>query len=75
MADELTRAQRIGLAIRKARQDKGWSLRDLDLAANVSKNYIWRLEHPGTGTRRVGAKVLGALADALDLSIDDLYRK
>jgi transcriptional regulator with XRE-family HTH domain len=69
----LSDAQRLGQVIRAARRAKGWSLRDLDRAAGVASNYLWSIEKPGKNIRRPGAEVLGKLADALDLSLDDLY--
>jgi transcriptional regulator with XRE-family HTH domain len=73
--DDETDAQRLGIVIRAARRAKGWSLRDLDHAAGVASNYLWSIEKPGKSTRRPGAEVLGKLADALDLSLDDLYKE
>jgi transcriptional regulator with XRE-family HTH domain len=69
----LSDAQRLGQLIRAARRAKGWSLRDLDRAAGVASNYLWSIEKPGKTVRRPGAEVLGKLADALELSLDDIY--
>jgi transcriptional regulator with XRE-family HTH domain len=65
---------KLGVYIREARRQHGWSIRDLDKASGVSANYIFSIEKPGDSTRRPGAEVIGRLADALELDLNDLYQ-
>ncbi len=65
-------AQEIGRRVREEREKAGLSHAQLAEAAGLTKSYVVRLEMSG-GNPTVAA--LGAIADALDLTIADLLRK
>jgi transcriptional regulator with XRE-family HTH domain len=52
----------------RIRQRRGWSRERLAAEANVSLSTVWRLEHG----RYPRVEHLVALADALDVSVDQL---
>ncbi len=62
----------LGERIRRERQKHGWSTRELADRAKVSSAAVSLIE---TGKRETpGVKTIGAIADALGVTIDDLLR-
>jgi transcriptional regulator with XRE-family HTH domain len=61
----------VGHAIQRAREAKGWTLRQLAEEADIDFGYIGRLERGEI--RRPGAGRLQRLASALDVDIEDFY--
>jgi transcriptional regulator with XRE-family HTH domain len=61
----------VGDAIQRAREAKGWTLRQLAEQTDIDFGYIGRLERGEI--RRPGAGQLQRLANALDVDIEDFY--
>ena len=61
----------LGMRIKYLRTQKHWSQEDLALEANVNKNYISDLER---GTRNPTVKVLEKIAQALSISLEELFK-
>lgn len=62
-------AASVGERIREARQQKGWTQVELAEAAELSSNYVARLERGELGASLF---VASRIAEALDLSLDRL---
>jgi len=62
-------AASVGERIREARQQKGWTQVELAEAAELSSNYVARLERGELGASLF---VASRIAEALDLSLDKL---
>jgi len=61
-----------GSLIRYIRQEKGYSLEDLEEMTNISKSYIYRLER---GERKAPSlKIIERLAEALDIDVNELLK-
>jgi len=61
---------KIGTRIRSHRADRGLSLNALSDKANVSKGYLSQLENGGASNPSIDT--LGRIAEALDLSLEEL---
>jgi transcriptional regulator with XRE-family HTH domain len=60
----------LGANVRDYRKKRGLSQKQLAQQAHISANYIWYIE---TERRpRVGAKVVASLANALDVTVEEL---
>lgn len=57
---------RLGEKLRNLRKERGWTLDELALKANLSKSYLWELEN--RESQRPSAEKLTALGDALGVS-------
>ena len=66
---DLMQKNRDGLAIAQAREDRGWSQEDLARHTGLQPSAISHFE---TGTRRPSFGNLLKLADALEISVDQL---
>ena len=62
--------QIIGWNLRKLRVAKGFSQERLALEANVDRSYVGRVER---GTENVTISTLEALADALQITVSELF--
>jgi transcriptional regulator with XRE-family HTH domain len=62
---------RLGKRLRAARKEKGWRQIDLAQHSGVHEVHISDLER---GTREVGLKTLQALAQALDVKLEKLFK-
>lgn len=60
----------IGVRIRNCREERGLSLNALSERANVSKGYLSQLENGGASNPSIDT--LGRLADALEMSLEEL---
>lgn len=58
--------------IREEREGSGFTLDQLAEKANVSKTYLWELEHDTRGQKKPSADVLLRIAEALSTTIADL---
>ena len=58
-----------------ARKQVGLTLEQLAAAADVSKTYLWELEHDLEGVKKPSADVLLKLVDPLKTSIADLLNE
>ena len=67
----MTIEKQLGMRIKYLRGKKRWSQEDLALEANVNKNYISDLER---GTRNPTIKVLEKIANALEISLEELFK-
>ena len=63
--------KQLGMRIKYLRSLKRMSQEDLALEANVNKNYLSDLER---GTRNPTIKVLEKIANALAISLEELFR-
>lgn len=61
--------QVVGSALRRARLRRGWTLRDLAVAARVSLPYLSEIER---GRKEVSSEILAAICRALGLRLSDL---
>jgi transcriptional regulator with XRE-family HTH domain len=61
----------LGKRIRAARKAKGWRQIDLAQHSGVHEVHISDLER---GSREAGIRTLKAMTDALELSLEDLFR-
>ncbi len=64
--------QALGVALRQARQAKGWSQEDLALKTGVHRNYIGGIER---GERSPTVATVAKLAAELDTPLDELFRQ
>ena len=62
--------QQIGRRVRKARQAKGWTMRELEREAKISNGWLCRIE-PGTAANP-GLKLLIMVAIALEVPLSQL---
>jgi transcriptional regulator with XRE-family HTH domain len=62
--------QTLGRELKKARIDRGWSQRQLYEAAGISRKYLSQLECGHVDPR---ISIMRALADALGVSLEQLY--
>lgn len=71
---ETMEAPRMSLAIRlrEARAAAGLTLDQLAAEAQVSKTYLWELEHDEDGEKKPSASVLVKIAHALNTTIADI---
>ena len=60
----------LGMRIRYLRNLRKWSQEDLALEANVNRNYICDLEN---GRRNPSLEILERIADALSISLSELF--
>jgi transcriptional regulator with XRE-family HTH domain len=60
----------IGGRVRSLRKEKGWSQEELAERSDVHRNFIGMIER---GERNVGIMTLVVLAQALDLTLADLF--
>lgn len=63
--------KQLGMRIKYLRSLKRMSQEDLALEANVNKNYLSDLER---GTRNPTLKVMEKIANALGISLEELFR-
>jgi len=61
----------LGIPVRDAREDIGWTQKDLARKANISEMTVWRAENNRT-ISRLKAK---SIARALNISLNDLEIK
>ena len=61
----------LGMRIKYLRTLKHWSQEDLALEADVNKNYLSDLER---GMRNPTVKVLEKIAQALSISLEELFK-
>lgn len=64
--------QSLGKALREAREKRGLSQEALSLETGVHRNYIGGVER---GERSPSVAAVAKLADALDISLADLFRE
>ena len=62
----------MGLNLQKIRRDKGWSQEELAHRARVHQTYLSGVEG---GKRNPSIDVLGRIAAALDVDIEELFRR
>jgi transcriptional regulator with XRE-family HTH domain len=62
--------QKLGMVIRKLRTDKSISQENLALQADIDRTYISDIEK---GERNISVEILEKLANALEISISDLF--
>ena len=58
--------------LRRLRNGKGWSQDELALEARISRSYLSQLEK---GVYHVSIKVIGRLADKLDVEPDEFLKR
>ena len=63
-------AKAVGRRIRQLRKGKGWSQEHLADEADVHRTYMWGIEQ---GRRNPSLRHLTRLADALDVSLAELF--
>jgi len=63
--------QKLGIVIKKLRMDKSISQENLALQANIDRTYIGDIEK---GERNISVEILEKLANALEISISDLFK-
>lgn len=61
-----------GEQVQRLRLRKGWSTEDLGRRVDLTRQAILNIEKGGVDPRAVNAK---AIADALEVDIDDLYEQ
>ena len=61
----------LGMRIRYLRKERKLSIEDLALLSNINKNYLSDLER---GTRNPSLVVLNRLAEALHISLEELFK-
>ena len=61
----------LGMRIRYLREQKKMTLEDLSFEAGINKNYLSDLER---GNRNPTVKVLTKIADALEISLEILFK-
>lgn len=64
----------IGKNIKKFRQKKGYSLKDLSLVTNISIKDLEKIEQEGTN-ENTKLEILNIIAISLDIKIVDLFQK
>ena len=62
--------QAFGLHVRKIREQKGLSMRELAAILDVEYNQVYRIE---TGKINTSISMVHALAEGLDVSVQDLF--
>ena len=67
----LTINEQLGMRIRYLRKNKGLSIEDLALEADVNKNYLSDLER---GKRNPSLLILEAIANALNVDLSELFK-
>lgn len=63
--------EQLGMRIRYLRKNKGLSIEDLALEADVNKNYLSDLER---GKRNPSLLILEAIANALNVDLSELFK-
>lgn len=63
--------EQLGMRIKYLRTQRKWSQEDLSLESNVNKNYISDLEN---GRRNPSLDILERIADALSITLEELFR-
>ena len=66
----MTINKQLGARIRYLRQQKGFSIEDLALEAEINRNYLCDLER---GTRNPTVVILNKIAKALDINLSTLF--
>ena len=61
----------LGMRIAYLRKQRKLSQEELSFRSNVNKNYISDLEN---GRRNVSIEILGKIADALGISLEELFK-
>ena len=61
----------LGMRIRYLREQKKMTLEDLSFEADINKNYLSDLER---GNRNPTVKVLSKIANALEISLETLFK-
>ena len=69
---EKEQAMSLAERLRKLRDDKGMSLDELAIKAQISKTYLWELERDTSGTKKPSADVLMRISKALSTTLADL---
>ena len=64
--DNVTEKRSLGAHIRREREERGVSQRQLALMTGTSRSYLWKIE---TGAADVGIDVLCRIARALDVPV------
>lgn len=64
-------SEQLGMRIKYLRKQRAWSQEDLALESNINKNYICDLE---CGRRNPSLEILERLADAFDISLEQLFK-
>ena len=62
--------RQLGIAIKRAREAQGLSLRSLALMSNVDYKYLWRIEH---GNANVTVNVLIKLGASLEKKVSEFF--
>lgn len=68
----MAKQQTIGANIKRFREERGMSAKELADKSGVSKSYLSELENPKDGTKKPSAEVLYELARALGVAMSDL---
>jgi transcriptional regulator with XRE-family HTH domain len=68
----MAKQQTIGANIKRYREERGMSAKELSEKSGVSKSYLSELENPKDGTKNPSAEVLYDLAQALGVAMSDL---
>ena len=63
--------KQLGMRIRYLREQRKMTLEDLSFEANVNKNYLSDMER---GNRNPTVKVLTKIADALGITLEELFK-
>ena len=64
--------KRVGINIRKYRNKKGWSQEQLAFEADLHRAYIGQIER---GEKNIGLINLEKIAKALNVGLNDLFKK
>ncbi len=64
----------IGKNMKKFRQEKGYSLKDLSRMTNISIKELEKIEQEGT-TEKTNLETLNTIATSLNIKIVDLFQK
>ncbi len=64
--------KKVGLNIRKYREKKGWSQEQLAFEADLHRAYIGQIER---GEKNIGLINLEKIAKALNVGLNDLFKK
>jgi len=64
--------KRVGINIRKYRDKKGWSQEQLAFEADLHRAYIGQIER---GEKNIGLINLEKIAKALNVGLNDLFKK
>jgi transcriptional regulator with XRE-family HTH domain len=60
----------IGIGLRRLRKEKGWTFEDLASEADVTRKYIYDLEH---NKKSPSGTILKNLADAFEMKFADFF--